>query len=258
MSYSYSPRTRLGHQAASPSPLRQTSTASNGSSASGGSNRYPPSRSSTLSSNGSTTFQPVTLGHRRGKSDGSALTRSQTDLPRSQPDYFNLEETESNPSDTYASMRKALRPLQQVPQSVPIPEKAAHVTNSPTRTHTRAQSIDPSRFSAFDGSVPSLPRVPQSPQSPPSSPEKPARVTNSPTRTHTRAQSIDPARFTTFDGPQSSPIPERPALATNSPTRTHTRAQSIDPSRFSAFDGSVPSLPPVSYTHLTLPTKRIV
>lgn len=160
MSYSYSPRTRLGHQAASPSPLRQTSTASNGSSAySGDSSRYPPSRSSTLSSNGSTTFQPPTLGHRRGKSEGLALTRSQTD-------YFALEEKESNPSDTYASMRKALRPLQQVPQapqspqSSPVPEKPARVTNSPTRTHTRAQSVDPTRFDSFDGSVspPAKPR----------------------------------------------------------------------------------------------------
>jgi Ras GTPase-activating-like protein IQGAP2/3 len=162
MSYSYSPRTRLGHQAALPSPLRQTSTASNGSNASsafsGGSDRFPPSRSSTLSSNGSTTFQPVTLGHRRGKSDGTAL-------PRTQPDYFTTEEKDSNALD-YTSMRKALRPLQQVPHSPqrpgssPIPEKPARVTDSPTRTHTRAQSVDPVRFCPYDGSVspPAKPR----------------------------------------------------------------------------------------------------
>ncbi|KAF1966707.1 ras GTPase activating protein-like protein [Bimuria novae-zelandiae CBS 107.79] len=191
MSHSYSPRTRLGHKAASPSPLRQTSTASNGSSTySGDSNRYPPSRSSTLSSNGSTTFQPVTLGHRRGKSEGTTLTRSQTD-------YFIIPEKESKPSDTYASMRKALRPLQQVPQTLPSPPS------------------------------------PQSPQSSPI-PEKPARATNSPTRphTHTRAQSVDPSRLNSFDGSTSPPAKPRPlsiAISRSDSIRAPTRDHSARP-----------------------------
>lgn len=163
MSYSYSPRTRLGHQAALPSPLRQTSVASNGSSASSrDSDRFPPSRSSTLSSTASATFQPPTLGHRRGKSDGTALVRSQTDP-------FAPEDKESTTLD-YTSMRKALRPLQQVPQSLhsphsppSSPEKPARATNSPTRTHahthTRAQSVDPARFTPYDGSVSPPPKM---------------------------------------------------------------------------------------------------
>lgn len=209
MSYSYSPRTRLGHQAASPSPLRQTSTASNGSAASSADSiRYPPSRSSTLSSNASATFQPpVTLGHRRGKSEGTGL------LTRSQTDYFNIEEKkETNPSETFASMRKALRPLQQVPQTLPTPPR---------------------------------PQSPQSPQSSPS-PEKPARITNSPsrttgsptrstgspTRTHTRAQSVDPGRFNSFDGSVSPPAKPRPlsmAISRSDSIRAPVRDHSARP-----------------------------
>lgn len=108
----------------------------------------------------------MTLGHRRGKSEGTAL------LTRSQTDFFPVAEKETSPSDTYASMRKALRPLQQVPQTPPSPssperprsshsiEKPAPKTNSPTRIHTRAQSVDPTHFNSFDGSVspPAKPR----------------------------------------------------------------------------------------------------
>lgn len=153
MSYSYAPRTRLGHQATSPSPLRQTSIASNGSSNySSDSPRYPPSRASTLSSTASNGYPPVTTGHRRGKSEATALSQSRTDS------YFASED--SDPGSTYTSMRKALRPLPQVPQSSPVPEKPTRTTNSPTHTHMRSQSVDPPRHNSYDGSVspPAKPR----------------------------------------------------------------------------------------------------
>ncbi|KAJ4364083.1 iqgap- protein [Neocucurbitaria cava] len=153
MSYSsYSPRTRLGHLATSPSPLRQTSTASNGSSNySNGTNQYPPSRSSTRSSDASNGLGSV--GHRRGVSEATALSQ-----PRPE-DYFGSEETD--PSTTYTSMRRALRPLQQVPQSTPVPDKPVRpIIESPTHSHVRSQSVENIRYSPYDGSVspPAKPR----------------------------------------------------------------------------------------------------
>ncbi|KAF2018014.1 ras GTPase activating protein-like protein [Aaosphaeria arxii CBS 175.79] len=152
MSYtSYAPRTRLGHQATSPSPLRQSSVISNGSSAySGGSNQYPVSRSSTQSSNGST-GSPTKPAHRRGLSEATALSQPQTDS------YFGPDD--ADPGTAYKSMRMALRPLQQAPQSSPAPEKPLH-TMSSSPTHTRSQSVESITFSPYDGSAspPSKPR----------------------------------------------------------------------------------------------------
>ncbi|KAH9861028.1 hypothetical protein IAQ61_010764 [Plenodomus lingam] len=155
------PRTRLGHTATSPSPLRQYSTASNGSSTySGGSNQNPPSRSSTQSSNASNGFGSV--GHRRGMSEATALSRPRTE------DYFGSTSEEADPSSAYSSMRKALRPLQQAPQSSPIAEKPAPVRSSTAalspdhsaHSHVRSQSVENFRFSPYDGAVspPSKPR----------------------------------------------------------------------------------------------------
>ncbi|KAF2119746.1 ras GTPase activating protein-like protein [Lophiotrema nucula] len=141
MSYSYAPRTRLGHQATSPSPLRQASTASSGSSSY--SNQYPPSRSSTLSSNGSIGYTTPANGHRRGLSEATALSQPRTES------YFGSEDTDAG--NTYLSMRKSLRTLPQAPQSSPIVEKPARATNSPT--HTRSQSVDPARYVPYDGSI---------------------------------------------------------------------------------------------------------
>lgn len=159
MSYSaYSPRTRLGHAAASPSPLRQSSVASNGSSQySNGSNQYPPSRSSTLSSNASNGFGSV--GHRRGLSEATAVSQ-----PKSE-DYFASEETDAGHS--YFNARKALRPLQQVPQGSPpsspekSPEKKVRIAaDLPTHHHVRSQSVENIRYQPYDGSVspPAKPR----------------------------------------------------------------------------------------------------
>ncbi|KAF2708034.1 ras GTPase activating protein-like protein [Pleomassaria siparia CBS 279.74] len=150
MSYSYSPRTRLGHTTALPSPLRQTSTASTASSAhSGASNQYPPSRSSTQSSNASTTPMPNHPNHRRGLSDGTALTRPRTES------YFGSEQ--SGTGDAYLSMRKALRPLPQVPaaSSAPILEKPARPIGA---SHTRSHSVETDRFIPYDGSTSLTPK----------------------------------------------------------------------------------------------------
>jgi Ras GTPase-activating-like protein IQGAP2/3 len=153
MSYSsYTPRTRLGHQTASPSPLRQASTVSNGSSAhSGASNQYPPSRSSTQSSAASNGYERS--GHRRGLSEATALSQPRTES------YYGSEDTD--PSNSFASIRKALRPLAQVPQSSPIPEKPVQpVAYSPTHSHMRSHSVENMRQTPYDGSAspPSKPR----------------------------------------------------------------------------------------------------
>ncbi|KAH7121107.1 ras GTPase activating protein-like protein [Dendryphion nanum] len=156
MSYSYAPRTRLGHTTASPSPLRQTSTASNGSSAySGASNQYPPSRSSTLSSNASQVsngFTSPVSGHRRGLSEATALSHSRTES------YFGSAE-ESDPANSYMSMRKSLRPTTPVPQSSPIAEKPARPVSA-NSAHTRSQSVEPIKYTPYDGSIspPAKPR----------------------------------------------------------------------------------------------------
>jgi Ras GTPase-activating-like protein IQGAP2/3 len=146
MSYSsYTPRTRLGHQTASPSPLRQASTLSTGSSASSsGTNQNPPSRSSTQSSTASYGYERP--GHRRGLSEATApLSR-----PRSES-YFGSDDTDA--ASDFTNVRKALRPLQQVPQSSPIPEKPLLPIPTPTHLHSRSQSVENMRHTPFDGSV---------------------------------------------------------------------------------------------------------
>ncbi|KAH6639255.1 ras GTPase activating protein-like protein [Boeremia exigua] len=146
MSYnSYTPRTRL-HSTASPSPLRQASTLSNGSSTR---SNDAPSRSSTQSSSASHGFGPP-LGHRRGMSEATALSQ-----PRTESYYGGSEDTSA--SNTYASMRKALRPLSQAPQNSPPPspeKRPATSSGSATRSlsHTRSQSVENTRHPVFDNS----------------------------------------------------------------------------------------------------------
>ncbi|KAJ4991173.1 Ras GTPase activating [Stagonosporopsis vannaccii] len=148
----YTPRTRLGHSTASPSPLRQASTLSNSSSTR---SNDAPSRSSTQSSNASNGFGP-TLGHRRGMSEATALSQPRTES------YFGGSE-DTNAGNTYASMRKALRPLSQAPQNSPPPspeKRPSSSSGSPTRSysHTRSQSVENTRQQSFDG--PSSPTSP--------------------------------------------------------------------------------------------------
>ncbi|OCK77754.1 ras GTPase activating protein-like protein [Lepidopterella palustris CBS 459.81] len=144
MTYQYTPRTKLGHTATSPSPLRHASNASSGSSAySNFSNPYPPSRTSTISSNGSSTYQFPGAGHRRGVSEATGMSHPRTES------YFGSEDT--SPSSTYKCMRQSLRPLPQAPASSPISEKTTYPTTSPT--HSRSQSVEPVRHHQYDGSI---------------------------------------------------------------------------------------------------------
>lgn len=160
MSYnSYTPRTRLGHPTASPSPLRQASTLSNSSSTR---SNDAPSRSSTQSSSASNGFGSA-LGHRRGMSEATALSQ-----PRTESYYGGSEDTGAG-ANPYANLRKALRPLSQAPQSSPppSPEKDKRpVTptgiSSRSFSHNRSQSVENIRCQPFDG--------PSSPTSPPSKP----------------------------------------------------------------------------------------
>ena len=74
--------------------------------------------------------------------------------------YFGSEDTDSGAS--FTNVRKALRPLQQVPQSSPIPETPAKSTlSSPTRAHShlRSHSVENIRQSPFDGSGSDTPPV---------------------------------------------------------------------------------------------------
>lgn len=93
-------------------------------------------------------------------SEATALSRPRAD------DYFGTPSEDIDPSSAYASMRKALRPLQQAPQSSPIAEKpvrpstATASPNNSAYSHVRSQSVENVRFSPYDGAVspPSKPR----------------------------------------------------------------------------------------------------
>lgn len=78
-------------------------------------------------------------------SEATALSRPRTD------NYFGSEDTD--PASAFTSVRKALRPLQQVPQSSPIPEKPVQATShSPTHNHMRSHSVENMRQTPYDGS----------------------------------------------------------------------------------------------------------
>ncbi|EUC35385.1 hypothetical protein COCCADRAFT_3407 [Bipolaris zeicola 26-R-13] len=218
MSYLTTPRTRLGHPSTAPSPLRQTSTASTASSSR--SDQHPPSRSSTQSSNASAGYS--SFGHRRGMSEAAGLLTRRTD------DYYTPPEAE--PSDTYSSMRKALRPLQQPPANPPSPEKL-------TRHATFANPPSPEK--------PLRPSTPISPSSAekilrppiysnPPSPEKLLRpATASPTRSnsHMRSQSVENI-YAPFDSSVSPTEKARPlslAVSRNDSVRAPTRDHSSRP-----------------------------
>ncbi|KAJ5103853.1 hypothetical protein N7532_004382, partial [Penicillium argentinense] len=106
------------------SPLRHTgSNASTNSSAySIASSSFAPSRTSTVSSNGSI---PGNLGHYRGKSE---VTPGAMD--------FSERGISSNAGTTYESIRRSLRPLQQAPNITSSPPKAA------AYRHSRSNTID--------------------------------------------------------------------------------------------------------------------
>jgi len=159
MNHLPAPRSRLGHSTTAPSPLRQYSTASTGSSTySAASHADPPSRSSTQSSTQSSTAAHArglspSLRHRRGTSDATALANA-----RPADDYFGAAAAAATDSSSgYASMRKSLRPL---PVNTVTPG-----THGPSNSHARAQSVDMIRRLPLNS-----PHSLESPVSPPSKP----------------------------------------------------------------------------------------
>ncbi|CAN9129190.1 unnamed protein product [Alternaria alternata] len=201
-SYLTAPRSRPGHSATSPSPLRQTSTASNGSS---NHSQYPPSRSSTQSSHASSGFG--SLSHRRGLSEATALSRPRTE------DYFGSAETD--PSDMYSSMRKSLRPASPEKQTPSSPDKAMRPT-TPVYPPSPEKLLRPATFSN------------------PPSPEKLLRpASTSPVRSnsHLRSHSVENL-YSPFDGPSSPTAKPRPlslAVSRHDSVRAPTRDHSSRP-----------------------------
>jgi Ras GTPase-activating-like protein IQGAP2/3 len=145
--YAYRPRSTLGHQATSPSPLRHASTASSNSSES--SNR-------TVSSNGSDGFRQQLPTHRRGLNEATNLSHI-TMAPDSRA-------TEGAAS-TYQSIRHSLRPASRAANDAPTPAEQRPLPSlRSTPTHSRAQSVDQVQSSAsYDG--PPSPPVKLRPQS---------------------------------------------------------------------------------------------
>ncbi|KAK4968113.1 iqgap-related protein [Elasticomyces elasticus] len=127
-SYLHSSRPPLGsHSVSTPSPLRQSSNASSSSSAySNGSHPFPPSRTSTVSSNGSANGQYA--GQKRGLSQVTSAPPS--------PSKENIPFATGNMSPSaYDTVRQALRPVPNVNSS-----KAAD--DRPGLYHARSQSHD--------------------------------------------------------------------------------------------------------------------
>ncbi|KAG9376096.1 ras gtpase activating [Pyrenophora tritici-repentis] len=196
-----------------------------------------PSRSSTQSSNASGGFASLG-GHRRGLSEATALSR-----PRSE-DYFGSGD--ADPGDTYSSMRKALRPLQQTPSNPPSPEKiyrSPTASNPPSpeklsRPPTFSSPPSPEKISRTPtfSSPPSPEKLSRPPTfSNPPSPEKLLRPsTASPTRAsnHMRSHSIENI-YSPFDGstisPPSKPRPLSLAVSRNDSVRAPTRDHSSRP-----------------------------
>ncbi|KAF4542079.1 IQ motif EF-hand binding site [Lasiodiplodia theobromae] len=205
MSYSPTrPRSTLTHQASSPSPLRQASTASNGSS--GYSSNDAPSRTSTVSSssNGVTDFRSVLKSHRRGLSENTTLVTNQDSLGQ-------------NAAGTYLSMRSKLRPLPHAPASPPSSPEKAH-----TPTHSRSKSYAPTSSSPpITDTAP--PRMHTRSPNPPMTPHSPPAQDTTPPRLHNRSQSLDP-----FSTPQlhSSASPTSAMDGSTSPTKQYSMALS--------------------------------
>jgi len=152
---------------------------------------------------------PVVLGHRRGLSEATALSHQRTES------YFGSED--SDPGAAYASMRKALRPLPQVPQSSSVPEKPARDISSPVRSHGRSQSVDPIRQVSYDSPV-------------------------SPIRKDSYENSISPGRKDSFERPVS-PMRKNSYDGPVSPVRKNSYDGSVSPVRKNSYDGSVSPTP---------------
>lgn len=114
----------------SSSPLRHGSTASTSSSVySAYSNSFAPSRTSTVSSNVSTGSSPVSLGHKRGKSELSTMA------PAAAAVEWSAADSSPSAAETYGQIRRSLRPLQQAPNASP-PAKQPQTSFRHARSHT--------------------------------------------------------------------------------------------------------------------------
>ncbi|KAK5020208.1 iqgap-related protein [Cryomyces antarcticus] len=123
-----------------PSPLRYTSTASTSSSTySTYSDPFPPSRTSTVTSNGSLYGG---AGHKRGLSEATSPTKSPL-----RDEYLSTAKKDLSPSSTYKSMRQSLRSLPQAPARSP-----SGIEKSPTSLHRRSQNLEPTAL-AYDGTT---------------------------------------------------------------------------------------------------------
>lgn len=92
------------------------------------------------------------MTHRRGLSEVTTSSPSRTES------YFGSEDTDTG--SHIASARKALRPLQQAPQSTSMPQELPRPTSTAAHSHVRAQSVENVRFQPVDGadSPPKKPR----------------------------------------------------------------------------------------------------
>lgn len=141
MSWSSPPRSsnQDKHQPDRSSPLRYNSNASSSSSFSMSSNPFPPSRTSTISSNASSAYSYNGLGHKRGNSEISP-TR-----PAAREDILRPDQ---NAAFGYKSVRQSLRPLPQAPNSssppAPIPKLyPPNTSNENTYEHVEDQFDGP-------------------------------------------------------------------------------------------------------------------
>ncbi|MCJ1476265.1 hypothetical protein MMC13_004931 [Lambiella insularis] len=145
MAFRLSPRKTQDpdHSPPRTSPLRQSSNAStNSSSYSNLSNPFPPTRTSTISSVGSTGLRKVS-GHKRGHTEAEM---------GSHREYSSSAET--SPIGNYRNIRQSLRPLPQPPVlSTPSAYRSVHSTFSSEITHQERPK------SYYEGSmyVPSAP-----------------------------------------------------------------------------------------------------
>lgn len=159
------------------SPLRQTSNSStNSSDYSAYSNSCSPSRTGTMSSSASSSYQSLKAGHKRGISDTSAMGPSAMDKAGS---------LDTGSTGSYRSVRQSLRPLPQPPNaSSPLAHKQQQSSNS------RVKSIDWPPKQSKEMAVSSPLSVVPPPHTPPSyglkraDSVKPSSVSRKPHQTH--------------------------------------------------------------------------
>ncbi|KAL6714096.1 iqgap-related protein [Lecanora helva] len=108
----YRPAEGTAYSPGRSSPLRYTASnaSTNSSTYSSSSDRFPPSRTSTLSSASSSAYQQYGAGHKRGISDMSPTRPSAREEPR---------QREMTAESGYKAARQSLRPLPQAPNTSP-------------------------------------------------------------------------------------------------------------------------------------------